>query len=695
MECYFSTKGAVNLMINELYRLAVSMQRSSVETESWHREYMPIPNISPKAPCVRIVIDKKRIVSLESVTKESAGRIRKFGSNQGTFPAMNLVPLYRLSDSKDKQELSALLSGKEEQVDIHRIRSWCTVKNWDKKTLSRYEISAVKMPVRIKKLLSDNNVAFSPFDTLLEEFSELSDASILFSELKKHAFSLLESRKDIILALQILFYSEKEPDKNGKRDDKTSNLSVVFDAEKLIDDHCAVISDRFTKGLNSALQKAEVSAAIGKEKTEIDAFGQPFAPLNEPMPKVKLAAGFDVSLRTMFEGQPCQKRYGGFGGDTYPISRQLRNDLQSALDWIGKAEHERIYWIRTDKNEALFAYPKEQPEQQISFVAPYLKLDGSATFEAAAKSFLKEIEYGKKSGTDSAAQPIQLFILRKIDKARTKVVYSYNTSPMEIEMRAGEWSEGCCNLPLFPFGQPETVFPLNVSDTLNQFWKQDGSLATDKFRPIQTYHGMELLFGQAKLAQKDLSALIRNLFTLQPALQSEFYKNSKSKMQQYVTDSLALLGLFLLKSGYRKEKYMEEFPYLLGQLLKISDSLHEMYCKVVRDGSVPPQLAGSSLYSAAAEQPSRTLAQLGQRMNPYITWAKSYRTKGINIKDKESGVAGWYLYLFETIATRLSKAWNPQSSFSDEQKAALFIGYLAAFPKKENKTNDMGGTENE
>lgn len=140
---------------------------------------------------------------------------------------------------------------------------------------------------------------------------------------------------------------------------------------------------------------------------------------------------------------------------------------------------------------------------------------------------------------------------------------------------------------------------------------------------------------------------------------------------------------------------MEEFPYLFGQLLKVSDSLHEMYCRVVRDGSVPPQLAGSSLYSAAAEQPYRTLAQLGQRMNPYITWAKSYRTKGIKIKNEESGIAGWYLFLFEMIATKLSAAWNPQTRFTDEQKAALFIGYLAAFPKKENKTDEIGGTENE
>lgn len=33
----------------------------------------------------------------------------------------------------------------------------------------------------------------------------------------------------------------------------------------------------------------------------LDAFGTQFNPLEEPMPSVKLAGGFDVTLRTMFK----------------------------------------------------------------------------------------------------------------------------------------------------------------------------------------------------------------------------------------------------------------------------------------------------------------------------------------------------------------------------------------------------------
>ena len=130
---------------------------------------------------------------------------------------------------------------------------------------------------------------------------------------------------------------------------------------------------------------------------------------------------------------------------------------------------------------------------------------------------------------------------------------------------------------------------------------------------------------------------------------------------------------------------MREFPYLFGQLLKISDALHQMYCEVVRDNDVPTVLAGSGLYIAGAEQPYKTLAVLGQRMNPYIAWAKSYRTKNIQQENQESWLAGWYLSLYERIATQLYAVWGSQTRFSEEEKAQYFIGYLATFPRKEER----------
>jgi hypothetical protein len=153
-----------------------------------------------------------------------------------------------------------------------------------------------------------------------------------------------------------------------------------------------------------------------------------------------------------------------------------------------------------------------------------------------------------------------------------------------------------------------------------------------------------------------------------------------------VKDMLSLMGFMLYRSGVRKEKYMEDYPYLYGQLLKVSDELHSLYCYAVRDGQLPPQLAGGSLFQAAADAPIRTLNVLGQRMNPYISWAKTYRTRNITVENAESWKAGWLLGLYEKIATQLYAVWSLSTRLNDVERAQLFIGYLAAFPKKDQST---------
>ena len=143
----------------------------------------------------------------------------------------------------------------------------------------------------------------------------------------------------------------------------------------------------------------------------------------------------------------------------------------------------------------------------------------------------------------------------------------------------------------------------------------------------------------------------------------------------------AVWGLLLSKGGYAKEDYMESVAYLTGQMLKVSDELHALYCKVKREGDVPPQLAGNSMFVSASETPVRALAQLSVRMNPYIAWAKQYMTKNIDDEGAGSRLAGWYMKLYGDTAAKLYEVLTEQTRFDDFQKAQLFIGYLAKFPK--------------
>ena len=70
----------------------------------------------------------------------------------------------------------------------------------------------------------------------------------------------------------------------------------------------------------------EEAGMMSQKAEQSDAFGMPFVNPGEPMPSVKLD-GFDVTLRSMFEGQPCQYRYGKINDSSYPIEMCIRDRL--------------------------------------------------------------------------------------------------------------------------------------------------------------------------------------------------------------------------------------------------------------------------------------------------------------------------------------------------------------------------------
>jgi len=101
------------------------------------------------------------------------------------------------------------------------------------------------------------------------------------------------------------------------------------------------------------------------------------------------------------------------------------------------------------------------------------------------------------------------------------------------------------------------------------------------------------------------------------------------------------------------------------------------------------------MFTAATEAPVRTLHLLAQRIMPYYTWAKVYRYKEVQEKGKESWRAGWLYSLFENNANKLRACWTLETSFNDEEKVQLFIGYLAKFPKREESSDDLKIEETE
>jgi hypothetical protein len=250
-------------------------------------------------------------------------------------------------------------------------------------------------------------------------------------------------------------------------------------------------------------------------------------------------------------------------------------------------------------------------------------------------------------------------------------------------------------------------FPLQIARVVNNVWMQNGELANagKAVKRMQYYQGMELLLNPPREDEIRyyLHILISNSSGLVMNFGNESHnryaprivgKKAKSIKQVELSRLLPVFGLLLYKNGIRADEYMENAPYLVGQFLRVSDELHAFYCKVVRGGDLPTQLAGNSVFMYASEMPAQALAQLGARMMPYISWAKQYRSKNITDVGSESWRAAWYLAMYEDITTRLHQELKESTRFNDFQKAQMFIGYLAKFPKRgQNQKEDAIATD--
>ena len=272
-------------------------------------------------------------------------------------------------------------------------------------------------------------------------------------------------------------------------------------------------------------------------------------------------------------------------------------------------------------------------------------------------------------------------MLRKIDKGRTKILYSESALADALMHAAENWDMACNDLPDIASIRLSAPFPIDVAAVVNQVWRQDGESST--VSAMHPYEGIGLFLHRAqhRLLLHELHILVQHGMPLFIHAGPLLHSGRKCSRVAQLEQILPVLSMLLFFSGNRKDDYMEATPYLMGQLLKASDELHALYCKVVRNNQIPPQLVGSALFVAASETPGRTLSQLSVRMAPYLSWAKQYRTKN----EDSSGLAGWYLKVFEQIANKLATEYSVPMRWSDAQKAQLFIGYLASFPKQEKQ----------
>jgi hypothetical protein len=673
-------------MLNELYRLSEALQKVGITPRDWHKNFKQIPKASEKKPCYKISLgEHAEITDISPLPQDVADIVRKWEpSNGNSFPAFNIKPLYRITDPERRKLLEKWRKNKS-SIDCDQLQTWCSEEasqNWDDKIVSKLECCLCKIPQALADKLGNIPESYIAFKKLLTQCAAYSPDSIfsvkLFrTELERCLWKKLKTSEHVPQLLPFLV-CETTPEKLPSKD----QISVCLDVAQWTD--YPVIHHKTMSWLNDCLIGQPGAADTG---TSLDAFALDSIGYDEKLPEVKLPVLGGVKLRAMSSEIPCQDRYGTIDAQSFLVGKESRRRMKGALEWLGAPEREELTWGRANSKELIFAYPTDIPPRPIKLAGCFGTSqpdNRTARFEDYAKDVivglrglmkpLKEIE-------------LQLFSLRKMDKARTKVVFHRNYTAQRLADAAEEWQAGCQNIPTIRWRvwgeekgkwiemQPEVPFPLQIAKCLNQVWKLDGS--TDKtVSAVKSSDGIELLLDQqvySRLVPHLLTILLQNSKGLFLSMGMMIHKNDiltlKNDLDRQKQWLPAIIGLLLYKLNIRKEDYMNNAPYLIGNLLKISDDLHAIYCKEVRSNQLPPQLLGNALMAAALDSPEQALAQLALRIAPYLGWAKTNNTDS-------AGLSHYILKNFSEIEKKLQGQVLPKR-LNDADRAQLLLGYLA------------------
>jgi hypothetical protein len=699
-------------MLNELCQLSYALKKAGIVLEEWHPQMKPLPKVSGKTPCFRISLDPVgAIASIETIGDELAAVLRKWEpSNGDSFPGFNTKALYRviLSDTSEK-ELKAWRDGKK-PVDIDTLKSWCLkeTRNGDNKILAKNSLR--KIPDTLLEKVGNIPDHLSCLKNLIERLHNYKteekveagpqNGCSFQAALENYLWNAMTNGENARVLLPLLIYEgngEKKP-----KDDRGPNNSIFLDVPDWFE--YPVASQECTEWVN---QRLVVNSGIkldnidSNSSVSIDAFGNDISGGKGKLPKVKLPIIADVSLRAMNGESPCQYRYGTIDADSFPIGQESRKQAKGALEWLGDESREGETWGRADTKELIFSYPSILPTVSLkltSFFGAKKADDTEDRFANAAMSVIKSLQGISKN---LHALELRVFSLKKMDKARTKVVFYRNYSAQRLIDAAHDWEIGCTNIPsinMKTWGeekgktdiiQPQVPFPLQIGKCLNRVWKQDGTTEFEAPVIAQT-KGIELLLDQqpARFVPYLLSVLLRNSQGLFLSLGNLNHKGKVVSFKKYndVHKILApsILGLLLFKLGIRKEEYMSNAPFLVGKMLKLADELHALYCKEVRDDKMPPQLIGNTLMTAALDSPTQALAQLALRLKPYYGWARTHQ-------GNSGALAGYFIGLYGEVASKLAEFELP-IRFNDAERAQVLLGYLSANPKSK-KGSDANSKE--
>lgn len=689
-------------MLNELRELSNSLKRAGVSQEDWHQSF----HECPKSNGLRVYLSKHGIEEIEPVAvDEIFGKIRKWEPNNGdSFPVFNIQPLCSTKGIKDVKKREEAKEAKKKVVaSIQK-------KINAKRTITKDEIAEArkgleetwasgKVKKKVERCLNMATTVGKLFkDKVPDEYRALSDlikmskemtADKLLSKLEELAVNGLIQNK--IKMVDILF---------GERD-----FQILLDS-KDVNYQFPVTHRKVQEWMNAQFLKPN-NDNTSKGGSVFDAYGESAALTRNlktgkdvPFPPVRVPVLGNVILRSMANETPAQIRYGMIEGASFPSGDKVRREMKAALEWLSDLERNGKTWCALNESSILFAYPAQIPPLPPELASLLGRIgdiqehdqDGSL-FSAVAGRVIQALQSIATSHPDTE---IKMFVLSKMDKARTKVSVSRCPNVSVVIKAAESWEAGCRNIPdiqIRRFGkeQGETLwakplipFPGELVWCLNTAWRKMGT-RPEKVHGYSIDDALSILLDTGhiakRLALRATNTIVRNASSLLLAVVQEGHSAKVLKVDKaYLKQPLLLpsiLGLLLYKLDLKEGGDMSSSTFLVGRFMSTADKLHLKYCEHVRKGSFPPQLVGNALMSTALEEPTKALSILSRRILPYQAWANTFK------EGPDVGLVKYFLSQLGKVSENLKDLEIPLKC-SDADKAQMLLGYLAKAAETHN-----------
>jgi hypothetical protein len=343
-----------------------------------------------------------------------------------------------------------------------------------------------------------------------------------------------------------------------------------------------------------------------------------------------------------------------------------------------------------------------------------------AAFEELA-SRLIGLWKGQRVGFSELARFI---VLRRVDPGNRKVIFTATSVLKDLAEAAIRWTEGCRNTPdvrlPVPQGRgkppekrgPARIAPGSLVALGREVFARDGKEPQET--PGPTFADAMGLFLGIEHARKVIARRLLRLFITRrgPLIMRVAHAVHRDDFigfdTQAALDTISVLGLLLNELARKKEAYMNDAAFQLGQLLAGADVLHRGFCEHQRGGSIPSALLGNQALALAQRSPVAALNMLCNRWRVYAGWAEKNRDSVAkpadqgppkDKKEKDERERAWAVFRGVRIASKLRPLAQALHSgllpdrADDRFRAELLLGYLAGPPTPPSATGGSSSSE--